>query len=129
MIRIDLRCWIRGDQFSEEEVISKTGLKIHSVKEKEINEKIQIKQFRRILTVLPQENGIFENDDQKLINKFSILIKDKVDAIKSTGCEQIVLVMGVFYKDQCNFSLRSEVLKNISEGFDDFYISCYEDSE
>ena len=129
MIKIELRCLLKGNDFSADKIVEETGVIFNSVREYNFKKDSPFKRFRKVATILPKENGIYDVDDNKLINKFSSFIKDKVASINASGCEKIVLAMDVWHDDQCNMSFFNSTFKAISESFDDIDISCYEDDE
>ena len=84
------------------------------------------KGHRKVITVIPKENNIIEDDYQILITRFATFFKSKSKVIKRIGCESTVLLMTVKYIDQCNLEFNDTILKLISDSFDEFYITCYE---
>jgi hypothetical protein len=124
MVNVSLDCILKGDVFLEKEIIKKTGLIISSVKQNSSNVK---NIYKKAVTIIPEQNNIFEEDYQKLIIRFIELIQPHIRKIKHLGCKLIVLLMTVKYYDQCNFEFTDSILKEISKTFDEFYITCYEE--
>ena len=127
MIKIDLTCYIKGNNFSETDIADNSGMVIHSVKEKEIIKKnIPIRAFKKVVSIIPEENGIIEDDYPILITTFSKFINEKLKTIKQRNWEKIVLLITIKYKDQCNLQFENRMLKLLSKTFDQVYITCYD---
>lgn len=126
MIKIELLCYFRGDSFSENDIIKRTGIKLNSVQEKDLKKVLPIRQFKKVVTIIPEDNNIYSDDYQKLIFKFSKFIKGVKLKTKQVNYENTVLLINTMFVDQCNFAFTNKTLKEISETFDDFYITCYE---
>ena len=63
MVNIDLVCYLKGNKFSELDIAKKTGLVLHSVKQKEkINVTIPIRTFKKVITITPKENQVDDDD-------------------------------------------------------------------
>ncbi len=125
MIKIDATCYLKGDDFSETEIIDNTSLILHSVKSSKKNDQLPIRKYSKVISIIPNENGIYEDDYSELLKKFTALIDKQKDSILSCGCEKVILYLEVKYEEQCNFEFNSKILGYISNVFDDLYISCY----
>jgi hypothetical protein len=124
MIEPKLRCILQGDSFSKIDIEKNTGIIFHSVTRRKLK-KIPIKRYDQVVTILPKENNIYGDDYTLLIKNFSEFLINKVEVIKKCGCEAIVLALDVKYEEQCNLCLDKALVKLISECFDSFWITCY----
>ncbi len=127
MVKFEISCYLKGDNFSENNIVKFTGLTINSVKISKNPIKNPIRRFGKIVTIKPSDNGIYEDDYVKLIEKFSNLMEKKIPAIKNIGCEKVVLYIEIKYVEQCNFEFSNKLLSHISNIYDDFYFSIFEE--
>ena len=127
MIKIKLFCYFRGDNFSESEIIKKTGIVLNSVRTKELNKVLPIRQFKKVVIVTPEDNNITDEDYLVLINRFTKFIRGVKLKTKNVNYENTVLLINAKFVDQCNLAFPQTILSEISETFDDLHISCYED--
>jgi hypothetical protein len=130
MVKINITCYLKGDELSSEDIKNKTGVIFHSIKEyKKAKVDLQIKTFKKVATLIPEENNICEEDEYTAIRKFSAFLRNKVKIFKKYGCEKIILLLTIQYIDQCNLEFSSSELRTIEKTFDDLYITCYEVEE
>ena len=113
--------------FSESEIIKKTGIVLNSVRTKELNKVLPIRQFKKVVTVTPEDNNITDEDYLLLISRFTKFIKGVKLKTKKVNYENTVLLINTMFVDQCNLAFPQTILSEISETFDDLHISCYED--
>lgn len=126
MIKIKLFSYFRGDNFSESEIIKNTGIILNAVKKKEQIKVIPIRQFKKVVTITPEDNNITDDDYQMLVSKFTKFIKGVKLKTKKINYENTVLLIDVMFVDQCNLAFTPKVLSEITKTFDELYISCYE---
>lgn len=126
MIKIKLFCYFRGDNFSESEIIKNTGIILNSVREKELKKVLPFKQFKKVVTIIPEDNKITDDDYLMLISKFTKFIKEVKLKTKEVNYNNTVLLIDVMYEDQCNLALPKTILDDISKTFDNLHISCDE---
>jgi len=125
MVKIDATCYLKGDNISEREILDNTGLILHSVKSSKKNDQLPIRKYGKVISIIPNENGIYEDDYLDLLRKFAKLIDKHRDLILTCGCEKITLYLVIKYTEQCNFEFDNKVLGYISNIFDDLHITCY----
>lgn len=126
MVKIDATCYLKGDDFSEKTILDNTNLILHSIKTSKKNDNLQIRKYGKVVSIIPSENGIFEDDYSDLLKNFTKLIEKQKDSILACGCEKIILYLEIKYTDQCNFEFDSKILESISNNFDDLHITCYD---
>jgi hypothetical protein len=98
MIKINIICYLKGDELSHEDIRSKTGIIFHSVKEyKKLNENLSIRVFKKVVTIIPEENNIYDEDEYVIIKKFFDFLKNKIKVFKQFGCEKVVLLLSIQY--------------------------------
>ncbi|QKE76085.1 hypothetical protein HPK19_25100 (plasmid) [Arthrobacter citreus] len=126
---LDVRCHLSGDKFSPKKVEELTGVKLIQKKEVgEIGTKGPFKEqpVKYGSGVLCPPEGIVYLDYNNKIYWVAKTLYDFIDDIKKCGVEDIDFVIGVFYKEQCNFALEPDALKLIGELGVHLSISCYE---
>ena len=73
MVEVDLTCYLKGDDISDTDLIKNTSIVVHSVTEKDVkNLGVSSKRYRKVITVIPKENNIIEDDYQILITRLNI---------------------------------------------------------
>lgn len=125
---MDIRCHFYGEKFSPKVVEQLTGFTLENkIEVGEISHKGRNKGK-------PSDYGNGElcpPKDYKDKEDFGLLwiaeaLYKHIDVIRSSGAEDIDLVIGVFYEGQCNFVFEPESIKLIGELGLPLQVSCYE---
>lgn len=125
IVDMDIRCHLYGKQFSPKKVEQLTGLILEN--KKEVGDIATRGMFKGKPT--PYANGELvppQKGNDFGLEWIALTMYEQINTFRKCGAEDIDLVIGVFYEDQCNFTLSSKALKLIGEMGIELQISCYE---
>ncbi|MGY3705018.1 hypothetical protein BW731_02125 [Vagococcus martis] len=125
---IDICCHVSGNDFSPNKAEKLIELKFEN--KIEVGDLILIGKFKDTLSIIGSASlSPFSNQDKfsddYLIN-FIELLSENIDILKSCGVQNFDLSLGIFYKDQCNFSFSSQIIKLLNQTGLTLNISCFQ---
>jgi len=125
---IDICCHISGNNFSPKKAEILTGLRLE--KKIEIGDLILKGKFKNTLALIGSASLVANSNQEGFsdtsLTEFIKLLSENIDILKSCGVQNFDLVLGLFYKNQCNFSFSPYLIKLLNQTGLELNISCYQ---
>ena len=129
IMKMDIRCHFYGEKFSPKVVEKQSGIRLENKIEvgditKRGGNKGKPSDYGNGELCPPKE---FKGKEDFGLYWIALTLSKHIDILRECGADNIDLVIGVWFEEQCNLAFEPEAIKLIGELGIALQVSCYED--